>query len=54
MKYYLILIVVAALLVAFFSMEKIKTEYEYTEINNLNPQVETVENDWCDLHECKG
>lgn len=57
MKYYLILIVVAALLVAFFSMEKIKTEYEYTDINNLKVDTidttDTIANDWCETHKCK-
>ena len=52
MKYYLILIVVAALLIAVLSMIKIDKEYEYTEIDDS--KVETIENDWCDLHECKG
>jgi len=52
MKYILLVIVIIALFIAVFSMEKIKTEYEYTEIKS--PQVETITNDWCDMHECKG
>lgn len=59
MKYILIFIVIIALFIAVFSMEKIKTQYEYTEIKNLNPQVDsidttdTIANDWCETHKCK-
>lgn len=52
MKYILVLIVILAIFFAVLSMMKIDKEYEYTDINN--PKVETIENDWCDLHECKG
>lgn len=54
MKYILIPIIIVAIIIAIFSMRKINKEYEYTEIKNLNPKVETIENNWCDTHECKG
>lgn len=54
MKYILLIIVILAIFFAVLSMKKIDKEYEYTDINNLNPQVETIANDWCDTHECKG